>query len=494
MGGTEVISLNDVEIGRFANCVMAYGHFSTIHPGHIRYLRHAKDAGNCLVVCLMGDADGTFPYNEHERSEALAMLGIADAVIMLKSSSLSESIDVIKPRLLVLGTEFKESNKLVQTTQKFEAEGGKVLYHAGDVTYASASLLVGSESQIENERVEQFRKACHRQGLSKGDLIDSISRWSKTDMAVIGDSIVDQYTACEALGMSAEAPVIVVKELASKNFIGAAAIVAAHIKSIGPECSFISVCGEDEPARFLRAGLRKTGIREYLVADDSRPTTFKKRYIVENQKLFRVSRLSELEVCEEIQAQLMQHLRFVMNKCNGLVVSDFVYGVVTEDILSLIEIESEKREIKLFADIQCSSQYGSIEKFKGYDLLCPNERELRLAMEDKGSGLEILSQRLLARTKAKNLLVKLSAEGFVAYSSEKGSITSQAFPALSVNPVDVAGAGDSVLAVMSTGLSSGERMMKTAAIACCMAQLSVESMGNQPIDRQSLINRIIDLL
>ena len=33
---------------------------------------------------------------------------------------------------------------------------------------------------------------------------------------IIGDTIVDQYAACEALGMSAEAPVVVVRELDHK--------------------------------------------------------------------------------------------------------------------------------------------------------------------------------------------------------------------------------------------------------------------------------------
>ena len=39
-----------------SGCVLAYGHFTTIHPGHIRYLRsHARDLGSDLVVALEGD-------------------------------------------------------------------------------------------------------------------------------------------------------------------------------------------------------------------------------------------------------------------------------------------------------------------------------------------------------------------------------------------------------------------------------------------------------
>ena len=36
---------------------LAYGHFSSIHPGHIRYLQNAKSFGNKLVIALRGDND-----------------------------------------------------------------------------------------------------------------------------------------------------------------------------------------------------------------------------------------------------------------------------------------------------------------------------------------------------------------------------------------------------------------------------------------------------
>ena len=71
---------------------------------------------------------------------------------------------------------------------------------------------------------------------------------------------------------------------------------------------------------------------------------------------------------------------------------------------------------------------------------------------------------------------------------------SQPFPALSVNPLDVAGAGDSVLAVMATGLASRQAMMPTAALACCMAALAVETMGNTPINAEALQSNLEEVL
>ena len=91
--------------------------------------------------------------------------------------------------------------------------------------------------------------------------------------------------------------------------------------------------------------------------------------------------------------------------------------------------------------------------------------------------------------------MKLGPEGFIAYDrATNGQLSSQAFPALSVNPLDVAGAGDSLLALFATGLASGQAMMSTAALACCMAALAVETMGNTPISATALRNNLHEVL
>ena len=103
-------------------------------------------------------------------------------------------------------------------------------------------------------------------------------------------------------------------------------------------------------------------------------------------------------------------------------------------------------------------------------------------MQEKDLGLESLSRKLIRVTNAENLIMKLSANGLIAYEKNNlGNWSSQAFPALSINPLDVTGAGDSLLSVMSVGLAAGHPFMATAAISCCMSALAVESMGNVPI-------------
>ena len=108
--------------------------------------------------------------------------------------------------------------------------------------------------------------------------------------------------------------------------------------------------------------------------------------------------------------------------------------------------------------------------------------------------MERLSQRLIGETKCENLIVKMASDGFIVYQKKDGSVVSQHYPALSVNPLDVAGAGDSLLSVMALGLSAQEDIFEIAAIGCCMSQLAVETMGNTPINKAALKKKLEGIL
>ena len=488
--------INADEVQDFQGCVLTYGHFSTIHPGHIRYLRHARGLAEKLVVALIGDASNQkYPFNQNERAEALSLLGIADAVFLLKADELDQAITSLQPTVLVLGNEFKDNAEIQSSLAHQRQQGRSVQFHAGDIHYATADLLSGSESELRQQRRILFKAACRRQGIDTNQLLKAINAWGNTRLIVLGDTIVDQYAACEAIGMSAEAPVVVVRELERRNFIGGAAVVAAHISALGAQCDFISVVGTDSTAELVRKELSAQGIGDGLSSDPSRPTTFKKRYVVENQKLFRVSRLEDHNLDAALEDQVIAQLERLAPDAKGIVVSDFVYGVVTPRILEVVQQLAEKHNLLLFGDLQCSSQVGSVTRFESFSLLCPNEREARLALQDKDGGLEQLSQRLLQITGSERLVMKLGPEGFIAYDrAANGQVSSQPFPALSVNPLDVAGAGDSLLALFATGLASGQAMMPTAALACCMAALAVETMGNTPINAAALRSSLQELL
>lgn len=492
----KIISIEDAV--SLTGCVLTYGHFTVIHPGHLRYLKHAKSLGSTLVVAVIGDISSKdvqpYRFKQVERSSSVADLEFVDFVITLNGNDLVTAINKIKPKILVLGNEYESSSKnhIKLALEELKRQSGIIEFHSGDISYSNSELLFNSENIIEQHRRKQFSACLKRQHLSKSQLLDTLTSLTKAKLLVIGDTIVDRYLACDALGMSAEAPVIVVKELNTKNYIGGAAVVAAHLKALGTSVTYLSVVGDDSAGQFVKAELDSIGVNCNLVIDNSRPTTVKKRYLVENQKLFRVSRLSERKIDVKIEDQLIKFLNDSKLYYDGIIISDFVYGVLTTRIIDTIKQFSSKTKAKLFADLQCSTQIGNVTQYKYFDLLCPNEREARIATQDKDSGIESISQKVLSISHSKSLLMKLNSQGFILYTPDvNGDMIREAFPAMCANPVDTTGAGDSLLAVMAAGLSVGEDPMATAALGACMCALVVEKMGNNPVSQSELKSKII---
>ena len=479
--------------------VLCYGHFNLIHPGHLRYLQHAKNLANKLIVVIRSDEgldEDLFGqhFTEDERAESVANLQIVDGVIILNQLTLDKLVDIVKPSVLVLGKEFEQKQpKYISSAISAVRKQGKTVFHAGEAHYATSNLLHGNVLDIEKTSVDDFKAICKNHKLTLNTLQDRLNSFSNSKLLVIGDTIVDNYVACDAIGMSAEAPVLVVKELENREFLGGAAIVASHVRALGAQCHYISVVGEDSSSRMVAKVLEGHSVSADLLIDSSRPTTYKTRYMVENQKLFRVSRIKDHKISKNIEQEIINKLNKLAPDIDGIMVSDFVYGVITQNILDEITRLSKKFNIKLFGDLQCSSQVGKVTKFNDFDLITPTEKESRIALDDNESGLEWIANTLLKKTNSKNMLLKLGPDGFIAYSNDK-LIQRQNFPALTVNPVDVTGAGDSLFAAMSVSLSSGASLIESSAIGVCMASLAVKEVGNIPISKEKLSSYMGNIL
>ena len=76
-----------------------------------------------------------------------------------------------------------------------------------------------------------------------------------------------------------------------------------------------------------------------------------------------------------------------------------------------------------------------------------------------------------------------------SYAHDKKALR-QSFPALSSNPVDVSGAGDSLLSVVAVALASSEPLMSAAAIGACRASIAVDNIGNYQVSREALKEKV----
>ncbi|MFT6069465.1 MAG: rfaE bifunctional protein kinase chain/domain [Bacteriovoracaceae bacterium] len=475
---------------------LTYGHFSVIHPGHLRYLQFAKSKGDFLVVAIQKLGKDNEHFSQQERAEAISNLAIVDRVILL-DENITSAIKEIKPDFYVKGKEFENNTELfIDEIKAVEEAGGKVVYSSGEVKYATSRIGKGQKNILSPEKAKAFLKTCKRQNIDFLKLKKKIEEFNKLKILVIGDTIVDQFVACDSLGISSEAPVQVVRELDAQEFIGGAAIIALHLKKLGASAHFFSVLGNDSSSNYVQKMLDKAGIESLLYRDESRPTTFKIRYMVNNQKLLRVSRLKQHSLSREIENIYLEELRKVIPTMDGIIISDFAYGMLTSRIIEEITELSKACKVNIYADAQSSSQIGDIAKYKGISLSTPTEKEIRIALSDQESGIEELAHRFLNETQNNYLTVTLGSQGVLAYSGAPNteSIDSEYFCALSDSAVDVAGAGDAFLSGASLALSSGLNVMEASAIGSIMSAISIKRVGNISISKEDIINYINLLL
>ena len=180
-----VLNINDVI--PFKDCTLTYGHFNSVHHGHIRYLKHAASRGNPLVVAILPDTNNgdknLYEFNQKERAESLSSFNFIDGIILLndEENSLFNAINKIKPNLLVFGKEFEKSkNPEIMKAIEFMRKQNKLIqFHAGDIQYASTQLLERSKNDLLEENKKKFNKACKRQGISINQLLECIESWKK---------------------------------------------------------------------------------------------------------------------------------------------------------------------------------------------------------------------------------------------------------------------------------------------------------------------------
>ena len=143
------------------------------------------------------------------------------------------------------------------------------------------------------------------------------------------------------------------------------------------------------------------------------------------------------------------------------------------------------------ADSQSSSQIGNISRFKNMDLLTPTEYEARIALRDRDVGLPVLVENLRRESLGKKILLKMGDDGLLVHGEEvRDSVKSfytDRVPALNKMPIDVAGAGDSMLVAASLAMVSKATIWEMAYLGSLIAAIQISRVGNTPINVSEVI-------
>jgi len=458
--------------------VFVSGNFFVLHPGHIRFLKFAADLGGRLTIGVMNTRPSDRYPTVEERVDALRSIGLADKVIEIKST-LAEILQDLRPDFVVKGKEYQSvKNAEIEILREW---GGEVVFSSGESTYSGAGLLADNQFALAQLNFKRPADFARRHDCGYDRLMAITKQFSTLRVVVVGDTIVDEYVTCEALGMSREDPTLVISPRHTDRFLGGAGIVAAHSAALGASTRFFSVTGDDLLSSYVTEQLDMQGVEAFLVNDISRPTTLKRRYRCEGKTLLRVSDLRQHELSGAIQTQLLTDLELAIADADVLIFSDFNYGCLPQDFVEICASWGKQHTCVIAADCQSSSQLGDVSRYHGMNLVTPTEHELRVALRDQVSGLSTLGKTLLERSQGQGALITLGASGVLVVKREDSADEADRVPALNPTPVDVSGAGDSLLVAATLSLAAGGNIYDAALLGSFAAAIQTSRMGNTPI-------------
>src|SRR6185436_960364 len=126
--------------------VFTNGVFDLLHPGHVRYLQHARRLGDVLIVGLNADASvsrnkgpGRPITPELERAELLAALECVDAVVIFEQDTPADIVNLVQPDILVKGADWPADQIVGRDT--VEARGGRVVLVPVEQGHSTSAIV-----------------------------------------------------------------------------------------------------------------------------------------------------------------------------------------------------------------------------------------------------------------------------------------------------------------------------------------------------------------
>lgn len=322
------------------------------------------------------------------------------------------------------------------------------------------------------------------------DLAELVGKLAEPEILVLGDLMLDRYVWGDAERISQEAPVMLLRADRREERLGGASSVSMMLSHLGARVKLAGVVGEDDDARRVRSLLEGLNIDHATVlADDSRPTTVKERYIgraqqKHPQQVLRVDYEKRAALDAGVEGRLSEALESALATAEIVLVSDYDKGVCTPGLLNKLTKACKKRGIRILVDPTRGGDYG---KYQGMSTMTPNRLEAGLAT---GRVLDSIPEALRAARQLRTTLgleagiVTLDKEGMALDTGDGDGLV---FPVRPRQVYDITGAGDMVLAVLGLAMASGANYGQAIRLANVAGGLEVEKIGVAPVSRQEIL-------
>ena len=150
---------------------------------------------------------------------------------------------------------------------------------------------------------------------------------------VLGDVMLDRFVYGSVERISPEAPIPVVNVDRIMDMPGGAANVARNIAALGARAILLGVVGDDLAALDLTTQLAASPtIEPHLIADASRPTSVKTRYVADGQQVMRADRESRTPLAPAVERRVLDDYIAALRDADAVVLSDYAKGVLSDSM------------------------------------------------------------------------------------------------------------------------------------------------------------------
>jgi rfaE bifunctional protein kinase chain/domain len=326
-------------------------------------------------------------------------------------------------------------------------------------------------------------------------LTEIVGGFSQKHVVVIGDVIADQFIYGEISRVSREAPVFILRHEHTETTPGGAGNCAANLASLGAQVSLVSVVGDDEAGRILLQRLRDYGVNTdgVFVANERRTTT-KVRVLAgqihsTRQQVIRIDYDGGPELGPKLQHELRAAVTKAVAAADAVIVSDYNYGVAAPEIGAVVREATQGRMIPVLVD----SRFR-LSKFPGFTSATPNEdevEELLGAEYADEAKLALAAEQLRTQLGYQALLVTRGGNGMALVEANAAPLHIDAVG--SRQPLDVTGAGDTVIATYALALASGASFMDAARLANFAGGIVVMKRGTATVSKAELLASIREI-
>ena len=303
-------------------------------------------------------------------------------------------------------------------------------------------------------------------------MLPPLPDFSTGRVLVVGDVMLDRYWHGSTTRISPEAPVPVVKVESDEYRAGGAGNVALNAASLGSRAEIVGLVGPDDAARRLRERLEGGGVVCRLLEAPQHPTITKLRIISRHQQLIRLDFEDSFAVLDS--AGIEQAVADALAGSGAIVLSDYGKGTLAE-VGKLIAIAREQK-----VPVVVDPKGTDFLRYRGATVITPNLAEFEAVVGHCGDDATLVSrgEALRDALELDALLVTRSERGMTLLERGRPPLD---LPTRARDVFDVTGAGDTVVAVLGTGLACGLSLADATALANLAAGIVVGKLGTATV-------------